>query len=249
GETSVIEPATTRDHTERMLQAMGAGISFGESPRITVRRPSRDLSPLSLRVPGDISSAAPWLVLGAIHPDAEIRVAGVCVNPTRTGIIDALRSMGADIWLHEERTRGAEPVADVVVRSSRLKNTVVSGDLVPRAIDELPLIALAACFAEGETVIRDAADLQFKESDRIRTTVDELKRMGANIEARPDGFTIRGPGRLNSARVSSHRDHRIAMMLAIAGAVAQGETAVRAADAVAVSYPRFWQDYDKLTRR
>ncbi|MCH8815062.1 MAG: 3-phosphoshikimate 1-carboxyvinyltransferase [Chloroflexi bacterium] len=249
GETSIIEPTTTRDHTERMLQAMGADIIFGESPRITVRPPSHDLSPLSLRVPGDISSAAPWLVLGAIHPDAEIRVAGVGVNPTRTGIIDALQSMGADIWLEEERTWGAEPVADVVVRSSKLKHTMVSGNLVPRAIDELPLIALAACFAEGETVIQDAAELQLKESDRIKTTVTELKKMGADIEARPDGFAIRGPTRLKSAKVSSHRDHRIAMMLAVAGAVAQGETTVRAADAVAVSYPRFWQDYDKLTRR
>ena len=249
GETSVSEPTTTRDHTERMLRAMGADISFGEGPRITVRPSSHDLSPLSLRVPGDISSAAPWLVLGAIHPDAEIRVTGVGVNPTRTGIVDALHTMGADIRLEEERTWGAEPVADVVVRSSKLQNTIVSGDLIPRSIDELPLIALAACFAEGETVIRDAGELQFKESDRIKTTVNELKKMGADIEARPDGFVIRGPRRLKSANVSSHRDHRIAMMLAVAGAVAQGETAVRAADAVAVSYPRFWQDYDKLTRR
>ena len=249
GETSVTEPATTRDHTERMLQAMGADISFGDGPRITIRPSQRDLSSLSLRVPGDISSAAPWLVLGAIHLDAEIRLEGVCVNPTRTGIIDALQAMGADLQLEEERTWGAEPVADIVVRSSKLNGTAIGGNLVPRAIDELPLIALAACFAEGETVITEASELRLKESDRIKTTATELRRMGADIEERPDGLVVRGPTPLGAATVSSHRDHRIAMMLGAAGAVADGQTIIRAAEAVAVSYPRFWQDYAQLTRR
>ncbi len=249
GQTSVTEPATTRDHTERMLQAMGADISFGDGPRITIGLSHRDLSSLSLRVPGDISSGAPWLVLGAIHTDAEIRLAGVCVNPTRTGIIDALQAMGADVQLEEERTWGAEPVADLVVRSSKLTGTTIGGDLVPRAIDELPLIALAACSAEGETVITEAAELRLKESDRIKTTAAELRRMGADIEERPDGLLIRGPTPLSAAAVSSHRDHRIAMMLGVAGAVANGQTSIRAAEAVAVSYPRFWQDYAQLTRR
>ena len=232
-----------------MLQAMGADISFGDGPRITIRPSRRDLSSLSLRVPGDISSAAPWLVLGAIHPDAEIRLEGVCVNPTRTGIIDALQAMGADLQLEEERTWGAEPVADIVVRSSKLSGTTIGGNLVPRAIDELPLIALAACSAEGETVITEATELRLKESDRIKTTAAELRRMGADIEERPDGLVIRGPTRLSAATVSSHRDHRIAMMLGVAGAVADGQTNIRAAEAVAVSYPRFWQDYAQLTRR
>jgi 3-phosphoshikimate 1-carboxyvinyltransferase len=249
GDTSVTEPATTRDHSERMLQAMGADISFGDGPRITVRSDDRELASLSLRVPADISSAAPWLVLGAIHPDAEIRLAGVCVNPTRTGIIDVLHAMGAELSIEEERTWGAEPVADVVIRSSTLSATTISGNLVPRAIDELPLLALAACFAHGETVIRDAAELRLKESDRIKTTTSELRRMGADIEERPDGLVVRGPAKLNGATVSSHRDHRIAMMLGVAGAAADDETTVRAAEAVAVSYPRFWQDYAQLTRR
>ena len=249
GKTSVTEPATTRDHTERMLQAMGADIRFGDGPRITIQPSTRSLSSLSLRVPGDISSAAPWLVLGAIHPDAEIRLSGVCINPTRTGIIDTLQAMGADVRLKEERNWGAEPVADIVVRSSKLNATSISGNLVPRAIDELPLIALAACFAEGETVIADAAELRLKESDRIKTTATELRRMGADIEERQDGLVIHGPTPLNGATSSSHHDHRIAMMLGVAGAVANGQTSIRAAEAVAVSYPTFWQDYEQLTRR
>lgn len=249
GETAVTEPAPTRDHTERMLRAMGADIRFGEGPRITVQPLARAMTCLSLRVPGDISSAAPWLVLGAIHPDAEIRVSGVCVNATRTGILDALHAMDADIRLEEERMWGAEPVADIVVRSSRLRGTTIGGELVPRAVDELPLLALAASLADGETLIKDASELRVKESDRIKTTTIELKRMGAAIEERPDGFAIAGVQGLRGATVSSHGDHRLAMMLAIAGAVAEGETVIRAAEAIAVSYPVFWQDYEELARR
>lgn len=249
GETSAVEREPTRDHTERMLQAMGADVSFGEGPRVSVRPSVERMRCLSLRVPGDISAAAPWLVLGAVHPDAEVRVPSVCVNPTRTGILDALHAMGADVRLEEERTWGAEPVADIVVRSSRLHGAELGGSLVPRAVDELPVIALAASLAEGETSIKDAAELRVKESDRIKTTTAELKRMGADIEERPDGFAIRGVERLKGAAVASHGDHRLAMMLAVAGAVADGETVIRASEAVAVSYPMFWQDYDKLTQR
>ena len=249
GESVVTEPGPTRDHTERMLQTMGADLSFGEGPRVSVRPLDHELQPISMRVPGDISAAAPWLVLGAIHPDAEIRLSAVGVNPTRTGVLDALHAMGAEVTLEEERTWGGEPVADLVVRSSKLKGTVIGGDLVPRGVDELPSLALAACFAEGETVIKDAAELRVKESDRIKTTAGELRRMGAEIEERPDGMMIRGIGHLNGASVSSQGDHRLAMMLAVAGAVAQGETDIRAAEAVAVSYPRFWQDYEQLTQR
>lgn len=249
GETAVVEPGPTRDHTERMLQAMGADVSFGEGPRVSVRRSVDRMTCLSLRVPGDISAAAPWLVLGAIHPDAEVRISSVCVNPSRTGIIDALQAMGADITLEEERTWGAEPVADIVVRSSRLHGAEIGGNLVPRAVDELPVIALAATLAEGETIIKDAEELRVKESDRIKTTAESLKKMGALIEERPDGFAVTGTGRLNGAAVSSHGDHRQAMMLAVAGAVADGETVISASEAVAVSYPVFWQDYEELTQR
>jgi 3-phosphoshikimate 1-carboxyvinyltransferase len=249
GETSVTEPAPTRDHTERMLKAMGAQIQFGEGPRVMVRPLDRELNSLSLRVPGDISAAAPWLVLGAIHPDAELRIPAVCVNPTRTGILDILHAMGADLRLEEERTWGGEPVADIVVRSSQLHGTEVGGDLVPRAVDELPVVALAASLAEGATVVRDAVELRAKESDRIKSTASELRRLGADVSERPDGFEIRGVKALKGAAVSSHADHRLAMMLAVAGAVAEGETDIRTAEAVAVSYPLFWQEYEQVTQR
>ena len=247
GETVVEEPEPARDHTERMLRAMGADVRFGEGPYARIEPLRGELTAMSFRVPGDISSAAPWLVLGAVHPDAEIRIRGVCVNPTRTGVLDALSMMGADIRLEEERTWGAEPVADIVVRSSELRGAVIEGGLVPRAIDELPLLALAGCFAQGETVIRDAKELRVKESDRIRTTVAGLRRMGAQIEETEDGIRIAGSQGLSGAAVSSFGDHRVAVMLGIAGLVARGETVVRNSSAVAVSYPRFWEDARTLS--
>jgi 3-phosphoshikimate 1-carboxyvinyltransferase len=246
GETVVEEPGPTRDHTERMLQAMGADVAFGEGAVISIQPLVDELAPLSLRVPGDISSAAPWLVLAAAHPAAEVRILGVGVNPTRTGILDALSMMGADVELHEERMWGPEPVADIVVRSSRLCGVTMEGALIPRAIDELPLIALAGCLAEGETVIRDAAELVVKESNRVRTTVKGLSRMGIEIEALPDGLRVWGPQKLRGADVSSHGDHRLAMLLGVAGVLAEGETVVRKGESVAVSYPRFWEDLDRL---
>jgi len=246
GETVVEEPGPTRDHTERMLQAMGADIDFGEGPVIRIRPLERELKAVSVRVPGDMSSAAPWLVLGAAHPDAEIRLTGVGVNPTRTGILDCLSLMGADVRVESQRSSGPEPVADIVVRSSRLRGGEIGGDLVPRSIDELPLVALVGCFADGETVIRDADELRVKESNRIRTTVDGLRAMGANVEETDDGLRVWGPQILRGAMVSSQGDHRLAMMLGVAGALAEGETVVRVAECVAVSYPRFWHDLDEL---
>jgi 3-phosphoshikimate 1-carboxyvinyltransferase len=246
GETVVEEPGPTRDHTERMLQAMGADIDFGEGSVIRIRPLARELKALSVRVPGDMSSAAPWLVLGAAHPDAEIRLTGVGVNPTRTGILDCLSLMGADIRVNSQRSSGPEPVADIVVRSSRLRGAEIAGDLVPRAIDELPLVTLAGCFADGETVIRDADELRVKESNRIRTTVDGLRAMGGNLEETDDGLRVWGPQILRGAMVSSQGDHRLAMMLGVAGALAKGETVVRVAECVAVSYPGFWHDLDEL---
>jgi 3-phosphoshikimate 1-carboxyvinyltransferase len=154
--------------------------------------------------------------------------------------------MGADVELHEERMWGPEPVADIVVRSSRLCGVTMEGALIPRAIDELPLIALAGCLAEGETVIRDAAELVVKESNRVRTTVKGLSRMGIEIEALPDGLRVWGPQKLRGADVSSHGDHRLAMLLGVAGVLAEGETVVRKGESVAVSYPRFWEDLDRL---
>lgn len=239
GTTTVAEPEKSRDHTERMLSAMGADI-VSEGTHVTVQPASR-LSPLSLRVPGDISSAAPWLVLAACHRDAEIMLNGVNTNPTRTGILDILQAMGASVERLEERTSGGEPVADLVVRTSTLKATTVSGGLVPRAIDELPLVALLACFADGETIVRDAEELLVKESDRVQATVELLTRMGARITPRADGFVVHGPARLSGARVNGLGDHRVGMLGAIAGTLANGETHVEN-DAVGVSYPGFWKD-------
>ncbi len=238
GTTTVTEPERSRDHTERMLQAMGAGLTVdGRAVRIV---PATRLSPISLRVPGDISSAAPWLVLGACHPDAEVVIHGVNTNPTRTGLLDILHAMGAEIELLEQRTTGGEPVADLVVRTSRLDAATVGGALVPRAIDELPLVAILGCFAEGDTVVKDAAELRTKESDRVEAVVRTLGRMGARITPRDDGFVVHGPASLHAARVDAGGDHRIGMLAAVAGCLAQGDTRV-GNDAVAVSYPEFWR--------
>jgi 3-phosphoshikimate 1-carboxyvinyltransferase len=246
GDTVIKEPHPTRDHTERMLRAMGADVRSGEDGVVSISKLGRDLSPLALRVPGDISSVAPWLVLGAVHPDAEIRISGVNVNPTRTGMIDALTMMGADIRIEEERTWGAEPVADIVVRTSRLHGITVDGALIPRMIDEIPLLALAACFADGQTRISGAAELRVKESDRISTTALGLGAFGAAVEESDDGMIVEGVGRLVGASASSHGDHRVAVMLGVAGLLAEGETVIRNSSVVGVSYPRFWHDLREL---
>ena len=245
GETVLEAPAPSRDHTERMLRAMGAAIVVGKGG-LRVSPLTGDLAPLSLRVPGDISAAAFWMVAAAAHPDAELRLTGVGVNPSRSGIVDALRAMGARIAVEEEQTWGCEPVADIVVHSSHLRGTVIEGALIPRLIDEVPALAVAACLAEGETVVRDAGELRVKESDRIRATAGELRRLGARIQELPDGMVIHGVGSLRGAACGSHGDHRLAMALAVAGLLAAGETTVRGAEAVAISYSSFWNDLDRV---
>jgi 3-phosphoshikimate 1-carboxyvinyltransferase len=246
GTTTVREPSASRDHTERMLAAMGAHIS-GEAPLVRIQSSNR-LQPLSLRVPGDISSAAPWLTLGVCHPDAEVHLRGVNVNPTRTGFLDILSAMGAAVECSEERTQGGEPVADIVVRTSQLHGTPVGGSVVPRAIDELPLVALLACFADGETTVRDAAELRAKESDRVEAVVQVLGRFGVKVTATPDGFSIHGPCPLKGASVDAGGDHRIGMLAGIAGLLAaSGETHVQN-DAVGVSYPAFWDELCQASR-
>ncbi|MSQ14893.1 MAG: 3-phosphoshikimate 1-carboxyvinyltransferase [Dehalococcoidia bacterium] len=245
GDSVITEPSPSRDHTERLLRAMGARIdSQGNTIRISPL--SAPLKSQDVRVPADISSAAFWLVAGAIHPNSRVTVRGVGANPTRTGIIDALRSMGADLVIDNQREEGGEPVADIIVTSSDLYGTVIEGDIIPSLIDELPVIALAACFAKGDTIIRDAAELRVKESDRIATTIEELSKMGARIDELPDGMIVHGTGGLRGALVRSHDDHRLAMTLGIAGVVARGETTVQGADSVDVSYPGFWQDIARL---
>ena len=190
GETIVEELEPTRDHTERMLAAMGARIGReGPAVRLT---PGDPLAPLSMRVPNDISAAAFWMVAAAVHPDAELRLTGVGMNPTRTGIVEVLRAMGADLSVEEERQVAGEPVADIVVRSSRLHGTRIDGEMIPRLIDEVPALAVAAAFAEGETEIRDASELRVKESDRIATTVSQLAALGVSISEHEDGMTVEG---------------------------------------------------------
>ena len=244
GETTVEEPAATRDHTERLLRAMGADLQR-EGPAVRLRPPS-ELSPFELQVPGDISAAAFWLVAAVAHPDADLLLPGVGVNPTRSGLLDVLSMMGAGLDVLEERMVGEEPVADLRVRSSQLEAVEVGGELIPRLIDELPALAVAAVFAHGRTVVRDAAELRLKESDRIAALTTQLGRLGVVVEERPDGFAIEGGQRLRGARVSGGGDHRLTMALAVAGLLADGETTVEDGEAVAVSYPAFWRDLQQV---
>ena len=244
GETTVVQPAESRDHTERMLHAMGADITV-EGMRVSVRR--SNLSPIDVVVPGDISGAAFWLVAACIHPDARVKIRDVGINPTRAGVLDALRSMGANIRVQNVREIGDEPIADIVAESSRLEGIEIAGDAVPRSLDELPVLAAAASLASGTTTISDAAELRVKESDRIAATVAGLSSLGADIEERPDGMIIRGVEGLKGAPSDSAGDHRIAMTLAIAGLAATGETTIAGAEAADVSYPGFWRTLDSLT--
>jgi len=244
GATTVDEAEPTRDHTERMLAAMGAGVEReGPAVRLT---PGDRLRPLSMRVPNDISAAAFWLVAAVIHPDAELRLDGVGMNPTRTGIIDALRTMGADVAVEEERQVAGEPVADLVVRSSTLHGTIVDGAMIPRLIDEVPALAVAAAFAHGATEIRDAAELRVKESDRIASVVSELRALGVDITERPDGMTIGGGSGVRGGRGRSFGDHRLAMALAVAGLASRDGVIVDGAESAAVSYPEFWEHLDAV---
>jgi 3-phosphoshikimate 1-carboxyvinyltransferase len=238
GETIVEEPVVSRDHTERMLRAMGADVRR-EGPAVSIRPAERLLS-CDIDVPGDLSSAAFWLAAGAAHRDAELTLPAVGVNPTRSGIVDVLTRMGADIHVGEERMVGEEPVADIVVRSSRLRGVEIEG--VPSVRDELPALAIAAACAEGRTIVRGAAELRVKEGDRIAVLAAQLRKLGVAIEERPDGFVIEGGRSLRGASVTADGDHRLTMALAVAGLLAEGETRVEDADSVAVSYPCFWRD-------
>jgi 3-phosphoshikimate 1-carboxyvinyltransferase len=245
GNTVVIEPAPSRDHTERLMRNMGVKLRK-KGPRIEIA-PAEIPSPLDVRVPGDISAAAFWLVAGAIHPDARIKMLNTGVNATRVGIIQVLQKMGARLSVEWPRSESGEPVADLVIESSELTGMQIGGDLIPKIIDELPLVALAGALARGTTAIVDARELRVKESDRIAATVKELSRFGVDIEELPDGMVIRGGRPLKGTECSSHGDHRLAMMLGIAALVAQGETVIGDAEAVDVSYPTFWKDLERLS--
>ncbi len=239
--TTVREPSLSRDHTERMLRAFGAQIENRKSEIENCLSPISNLrSPISIFIPADFSSAAFFIVAALLMPHSEICIERVGVNPTRTGLIDALERMGAQIKIENARDESGEPIADLVVRGgSELRGTVVSGSDVPRMIDEFPIFAVAATQANGETIVREASELRVKESDRIGTLAQELRRMGARIEERGDGFAIDGATKLRGARVSAHNDHRLAMSLAIAGLIAVGETVIEEWECVADSFPRF----------
>jgi 3-phosphoshikimate 1-carboxyvinyltransferase len=226
---------------------MGAKIKSDDA-NIYLTPLAAHLTPVDLHVPGDISSTAYWLVAGAIHPNAKIKITNCGVNPTRTGIIDALLDMGAKIKEEKRHLEGNEPVADLYVESSQLKAVELGGNIIPRLIDEIPLLAVAACAAKGDTIIRDAGELRVKESDRIATTARELCRLGANVEELPDGMIIHGGSLLLGTEVKSHFDHRLAMSLAIAGLIAEGETMIRGAYVAEISYPSFWEELEKLAR-
>lgn len=238
GLTIVREPGPTRDHTERLLRAMGAPIEvIGHT--VHVERPGTLLRGLEVIVPGDISSAAFLLVAGAVIPDSRLTIANVGVNRTRTGIVDALQEMGAKISFHNEREQAGEPVADLEVRYSDLRACTFGGPGIVTMIDELMVLAVAATQAKGRTVVRDAGELRVKETDRIASTVTELRKMGAKIEPTADGFIIDGPTDLKGAPVESQGDHRLAMALTVAGLIAKGETTVYGAEVTADSFPGF----------
>ena len=248
GDTQLEEPAPSRDHTERMLRAMGASIESRGS-RIHVSPLVSPLKPVSFPLPGDISSAAFFLVAGAVHPDASIGLRSVGVNPTRAGVVEVLHRMGASIKVKEGRPLGGEPVADLDVTSSELHGVELGGDIIPRLIDEVPVLAVAAACASGVTIIRGAAELRVKEADRIGVMVAGLRRLGADADELPDGMIIRGGRKLHGATVNSYGDHRLAMAFAVAGLVAEGETVIEGAEGVEVSYPAFWRELDRISRR
>jgi 3-phosphoshikimate 1-carboxyvinyltransferase len=240
GETTVTEPALSRDHSERMLKAFGAQVSVDpDTCSVTVTGPAK-LQGQKVIVPGDISSAAFWLVAAAIVPNSELTIENVGVNPTRTGILEALEMMGVDFQLQNQRVVAGEPVADILVRySPNMKGCTIAGDIIPRLIDEIPILAVAAIFAKGTTVIRDAAELRVKESDRLAVMATQLNRMGAQVTELPDGLEITGGTVLTGADVDSYTDHRIAMSLAIAALSATGKTSIHRAEAASISYPNF----------
>ena len=243
GITSVTEPFLSRNHTEIMLNYFGAEItSEGTTASI---RPEPVLEGRDIQVPGDISSAAYFIAAGLLTPGSEILLKNVGINPTRAGIIKVCMDMGADITLLNESTEG-EPTADLLIRTSSLKGTTIEGSIIPTLIDEIPMLAVMAAFAEGTTIIRDAQELKVKESDRIAVMVDNLRRMGADIEGTDDGMIIHGGRPLHGAVIDSHLDHRIAMSFAVAGTICDGTVEILNGECVNISYPEFYQDLYRL---
>lgn len=244
GVTTVQEPDRSRDHTERMLKAQGAEVEV-EDFQVSIRGKA-NLKPLDITVPGDFSSAASFIVAGIIVADSEILIKNVGINPTRTGLLEILRMMGARIEVENEGEVSGEAVADLYVRHSVLRGVTIGGDLILRAIDEFPILCVAASVAQGITKITGAKELRLKESDRIASMAEELRKMGVSIEELPDGVIIKGRERLRDATVHSHGDHRVAMAMAVAGLVAQGKTIVEDTACIDTSFPGFFEELNKL---
>lgn len=244
GPVSVTEPSLSRNHSEILLRHFGASVS-GEGTTVIIQ-PEPKLLAQEIRVPGDISSAAYFIAAGLFVPGSEILIRNVGINPTRDGLLKVCKEMGADITLLQEDHRSGEPVADLLVRHSSLHGVTVEGALIPTLIDELPVVAALACFAEGRTVIRDAQELKVKESNRIDVMTENLRAMGARITATEDGMIIEGGAPLHGAVIDSHLDHRIAMTFAVTALGAEGETTIKDADCVRISYPEFYKELERL---
>ena len=246
GETSVTEPYVSRNHTELMFDSFG--VSIKTSGTTATVSPAEKLNAGEIIVPGDISSAAFFIVAGLIVPNSEIVIKNVGINPTRDGILRVCKAMGASITYENVKEGNGEPTADLVVRTSELHGTTIGGEIIPTLIDEIPAIAILACFANGTTVIKDAQELKVKESNRIDVMVENLSKMGASITATEDGMIIEGGKPLHGTVIDSKLDHRIAMSFAIAGLVADGETEITGAECVEISYPTFYKDLEKLNK-
>jgi len=243
GPTTVVEPYPSRDHTERLLSSLGVPLERRKDGQgrhvVAISADGFTLPAMNLRLPSDPSSAAFLVVAGLLTPDSEIELPDLCLNPGRTGLLDVIQSMTADLEVSTGPDRNGEPTGTLLVRSAALKSASVCGATVTRMIDEFPVLAVAATQAQGKTIVRDAEELRYKESDRIKTLAEELSKMGADIQTRPDGFEIQGPVQLKGAVVNGRGDHRIAMSLAVAGLVAQGETVVEGWEIIRESFPQF----------
>ena len=248
GTTSVIEPASSRDHTERMLKAFGADIKVrGELGRNIVIKSGNNLTGQKVIIPGDISSAAFWMIAASIVPESEIIVKNIGLNPTRTGILNVMDQMGCDYKILEKSTIAGEPIGSIKIKYvNNLKPFKIEGDILPKLIDEIPILTVAACFCNGVSEIKDANELRVKETDRLTVMARQLKKFGANIIEKEDGLIITGDSKFNSAEVDSETDHRVSMSLAIASLLAKGSTNILRAESSRISYPTFWDDLEKL---
>ena len=245
-ETAVTEPYVSRNHTEIMLKHFGADVKTNGTTAII--QPATELFGSKIKVPGDISSAAFFIAAGLLVPGSQLLIKNVGINPTRAGILTVCQSMGAKITLMNETNHLGEPTADLLVQYSSLRGTTIEGAIIPTLIDELPMIAAMACFAQGETIIKDAAELKVKESNRIDVMVKNLTAMGADVMETEDGMIIQGGKPLHGTVIDSHLDHRIAMTFAVTGLCADGETEIIGSECVTISYPEFYQDLEKLSR-